>query len=238
MATAKREYPIRLDISQQGPAKAAPRKGGAHGAGAAIRSVGEGATRGLLPRALASIPVVGPLVAPAFTQSGRVAARDFLDGLLGNPKGGARSDPKTFRSNAPIEDIPDPVGAARAAGQAAGPQAAITPYDRQLAFLDTVFQQPLTMREAQAYSGMLPARDTKTQTAKDALIGETAKLSQSIFQSAVDQAQELAKTDPEGARAIVDKARSDYFNRQSGLVGFNPVQLAQAQLMGAATEED
>jgi hypothetical protein len=233
-----RQKPIRLEFDPSTP-NGVVATSGAHAAGAQVRRAVGNATSGAATRTAMAIPgIAAPLVAPIIatvgSQRGRVAVRDFVDGLIGNPKGGKKAPVQATPAPAPAR-ARQPVEESLAIGRTAEP--VITPHDRQLAFLDTVFRGPLTMREAAAYSQMLPQQASKAPTAKDTVLGETAKLSQAIYQNAIDQATELAKTDPEGARAITEKATAEYFNRQAGLVGFNPVQLAQAALMGGVEEE-
>lgn len=121
-------------------------------------------------------------------------------------------------------------------GRAAAPT--ITPQDQLSAYIGSVLSQGATIREAQALGGLIPAGASAQPNAKSTVLGQTAQLSQSIYQNAVTQAQELAKTDPEGAQKVVEKATADYFARNAGLVGFDPTKLAQAQLLGGADEEN
>lgn len=108
-----------------------------------------------------------------------------------------------------------------------------TPQQRALAVIDTILRGPVSLNTLKNVVGLLPA-PTKTDTsAKGAVLGQTAQLSQQIYQNQVAQAQELAKTDPEGAQAVVAKATDDYFKRNAGLVGFNPADMVNAQILAA-----
>lgn len=105
-----------------------------------------------------------------------------------------------------------------------------TPQERQLAFVDSLFRGPLTMREAQMATGMLPAAG-KPRSSKDIVTGDAAALSQAIFQNDIANAEKLAESDPEGARALTAKAMEAEFSRRAGLAGLNPMNLAQASMM-------
>lgn len=130
----------------------------------------------------------------------------------------------------------DPVTQAMQQGRQMTPDQFVTPRDRLNAYIDTVFRTGATIREAQALGGMVESTP-RPQTTKNTVLGQTAQLSQAIYADQIAQAQQLGKTDPEAARAVVAKATSDYFNRNAGLVGFDPTKLAQAQLMAGAEEE-
>lgn len=170
---------------------------------------------------------MGPVL-NLLTQEGRVLARDGYDMLVGNPYGGPKY---------PVQ--PEPVSQALAQGRKAPPPPEIMPVDRQSQMIAAILGSGLTVNEAATVAGILPANPGtgKPGTAKDAVLGQAAKLSQQLFASQVAQATDIAKNDPVGARAIVDKATQEHFARQAGLVGFNPVQLAQAALLDGAAEE-
>lgn len=114
----------------------------------------------------------------------------------------------------------------------------ITPQDQLSAYIGSVLSRGATIREAQALGPLVPGLARATPNPKQAVLGQTAALSQSIYQNSVTQAQELAKTDPEGARKVVEQATSDYFNRNAGLVGFDPSKLVQAQLLAGNNEDN
>jgi hypothetical protein len=157
----------------------------------------------------------------------RVAARDFFDGVAGNPKGGKKY---------PVQPE-QPVEEALAQGRETGAVPEIAPASAQNQILAAILGSGLTVNEAATFTGMLPAAG-KPVSAKDTVMAQSAQLSKELFESQVQGARELAKTDPQGAKAMIEKATEAHFNRQAGLVGLNPVQLAQAQLMGGALEED
>jgi hypothetical protein len=205
---------------------AAEKSRGAGGriAGAVADSIGTAA------RQAAGIP--GEIFARTIgDQDARVQARAFIGGLLGIP-----DDPDTSPvAKAVALAAPAAPAASRAASVAAKPVA--DPRTKQMEFLDRQFSRPLTMREAAAYSNMLPA-PARPGSAKDAVFGQAAAFSQSLFQQQIAQATELAKTDPEAGRALTAKAMEAHFQRQAGLVGFNPMSLAQAQMLQDADEDN
>lgn len=242
--------PVRLDIATPGVVRAFPGRSEepktAHGFGQYIaRKAADFGS--VLGNALHMTAATNPATIPYEVlshQSNRVAIRDFIDGLMGNPKGGARTPVQPAAAPTSLDQATAAQAARVALAAGRGAQNPITPQDRVAAFIDSQFQGPLTMREAAAFSGMLPdvatarAASGKGPKAKDTVLGQTAQLSQEIYQNQIDQAKALMATDPEGARAATEKATQDYFNRQAGLVGFNPTNLAQAALMAGADEEN
>lgn len=180
---------------------------------------------------LAELAVDAPAaLAGLFTQEGRVKTREGFDLLAGNPYGGPKY----------AVQPENPVAQALAQGRTAAPPREIPAVDRQSQLIAAILGSNLTVDEATKVTSILPAAagGGKAPSAKDNVLGNAAKLSEALFQNQVNQATELAKTDPVGARAIVDKATQDHFARQAGLVGFNPVQLAQAALLNGAGEEE
>ena len=166
-----------------------------------------------------SSPITALLVKMFGTQDGRVATRDFVEGAAtGNPN-------KPAPRVAPKPAVTNPVSAALAQGKAAPPPT-ISPYDRQLAFLDSVFQQPLTLRQASMASGMLPATG-KPPSAGDMIKGQAAQLSQLIFQHQLDE----AKGDDTKTAAAMDAE----YQRRIGIIGANPL---NAALAGSIAEGD
>lgn len=183
------------------------RRGGAISAGIAGRAV-KTAVQPI-------VPLVGPLAAAIGNQGSRVAARDFVEGVVGVPAAPAakKAAPKAQPKAAP------------AAAQA--PK--VSDRDRTIAAINAALNTPMTLRETQAVVGLLPAATKTTQ--KDQLIGATAQLSQQMYAQQIAQATELAKTDPVGAKEMTAKATDAYFQRNAALTGFNPLQLAQASLI-------
>lgn len=184
------------------------------GVGTAARFLTGRAGPGLVPKAAMSAP-----------KASTVAKAAGAAGLIGLNLAAGRDDSVT-----PAPAVAEqPVEAALAAGRSL--PAEITPYERQLAALNAIFKSPnATLTDLQSATGMLPARP-KPPTAKDNALSESAALSQAIFQNDIKNAEELARTDPEGARALTAKAMEAEFQRRAGLVGLNPMNLAQAQLM-------
>ena len=179
-------------------------------------------------------PGLVPVVAATAPKASTVAKAAGAAGLIGLNLAAGR-DGTVTPAPAPAAAPERPVEAALAAGRTL--PAEITPYERQLAALNAIFKSPnATLSDLQSATGMLPARP-KPPTAKDNVLSETAALSQAIFQNDIKNAEELAKTDPEGARALTAKAMEAEFQRRAGLVGLNPMNIAQAQLMAPAEEE-
>lgn len=205
----------------------------AYGTGSRIGRTVRDSVRGTTRRAVTALPGIGPVIAPVTSQGGRVAVRDFIDGLGGNPRGGVAVPVKAVPRERQQGGLTRGLAQVRAAAPVLA--APLVPQERMSAFLDTMLRGPLTLREAQAASNMLPA-PAKPRTASDVVLGETAKLSQQIYADQIAQATEMAKTDPDAARDATARATDAYFARQAGLVGFNPLQLAQAELMNQPEE--
>ncbi len=193
--------------------------------------------RGFAPAVRALAPSQ-PTTAMAFgglqalgSQDTRVAIRDAIDGFLGNPQGGKKLP---VQSDKPVEQA---LAQGRAAG---GPPAEITPAERQAALISAILGSNLTVNEAGAVAGLagsgIPGANAKV-SAKDTVMTQAAQLSEAIYAGQLKQAQQLAQTDPAGAKALEMKATTEHWSRQAGLVGLNPLQIAQAELMNSAAEE-
>lgn len=128
--------------------------------------------------------------------------------------------------------IANPVESSLAAGRAA--TAALTPYDRQLAALDTIFKSPnATLTDLQAATGMLPA-PPRARTAKDTAFGQTAELSRQIYESqiaSIAAQKDAGEITDAQAQLATKQAMEAEFQRQSGMQGLNPMNMMQAQMM-------
>lgn len=217
------------------PLEQLPQEVGAYGmgrrGGAALKRVGGMANAAAEVVSSLAAPAAIPLVRSAKAlgqQENRVAVRDFFDGLMGNAKGG---DKAPVAAKSPF----GPVDQALAQGRASGPVTEMAPADRQSQLIAAILGSGLTVKEAATVAGIMPANAaTKAPTAKDMVMGQAAQLSAALYSGQMQQAAELAKTDPAGAKALELQATEARFSREAGLVGFNPLQLAQAQLMGEA----
>lgn len=155
----------------------------------------------------------------------------FGRGLIGSQGSSVVSQPtkpslrQRFADLAPSTNV-NPRGQLKIAPAAAK----TTPQEKQLAFLDNVFGGALTLNQATAATAMLPAAG-KPQSAKDKLYGDAAAISQQIFANQVKQAEALAGADPAAAKDAVAKATDEYFKRQGGLLGFNPMNLQMADMI-------
>lgn len=129
----------------------------------------------------------------------------------------------------------NPVDAAMAAGRAAVVEP--TAAERLSTVIGDALKGGVTLRELQTLAPLVPALAKPGQSTKNSVLGETAKLSQSIYANEIAQAQELAKTDEAAAQKIVESATAAYFQRNAGLVGFDPTKLALAQKLGQDEEE-
>jgi len=190
------------------------------GPGTALRYVTGTAGPGLVPVAARALPSLGTI--------GKAAGLATLLGLSISGRQDAT----------PAAPVATPQKAAAPKAQVAAPME-LSPQDRQLAALDTILRSPnKTLSDLTAVTGMLP-RPKQTST-KDALVGQTAQLSQAIFQAQVSDATKLhaeGKITEDEAKAMNAKALEAHFQRQAGIVGLNPLNLVQAQLMNPGEEQ-
>lgn len=154
-------------------------------------------------------------------------------GIAGMASGGGDAAPAQA---APVADASSTVTTGPA--RPMQPTDYITPRDRLSQFLDGVLSGPVSINQARAIGGLVEGTP-KPQTFKNQVLGQTAQLSQQIFQSQLEHAQEqlASGTITEAqAKAAVEKATEMRFQRDAGLAGLNPTQLAQAQLMSPDEE--
>jgi hypothetical protein len=132
----------------------------------------------------------------------------------------------------------DPVTASLAAGRNAV-SAPLTPHEMMLAHLDTLLNRPMTMRAAQAISGMLPA-PAKPVGPKETLLGQTGNLSEGMYQAdlaAAKKARDAGTIDDLALDKANSKAVYDYFMRNTGLVA-NPLSFAQANMLPSPDQQE
>lgn len=143
--------------------------------------------------------------------------------------------------SAPAADTP--VAAPRAVDtamrQGRAAPTVVTPREQLNAFISNVLGQGASINQVRAL-GDLVEGTPRPVSAKDAMTGQTALLSQQIFerQLAALQAQladgSITQADFD---AGVTGLQGQLFTRNAGLVGLNPAQLAQAQQLAALQEE-
>lgn len=125
------------------------------------------------------------------------------------------------------------VATALAAGRAAAP--ALSTQDELAAYIHSVLSGGATIREAQALGPLVPATIKQAQTSKDALFGQTAAMSQAIYTQqakALNDAVAAGTITKEQGEIGAQKATDAYFQRNAGLVGFDPTKLALANQLG------
>lgn len=184
------------------------------GIGTAARFLAGRAGPGLVPVAARALPKAST-VAKAAAGLG-VLGLNMTDGLDSTTPAPAAAAPEK------------PVEAALAAGRVAEP--AVTPYDRQLAALNAILQSPnMTLSDLQSATNMLP-KQPKPPTAKETIMGETAKRFDALFKR--DMA--AAGDDPVlGAKAMEADA-----NRWAALAGTNPLTMQQAMMFAQGDPEE
>lgn len=167
------------------------------------------------------------------------AIPSFVGGVLGSS--GDTSVVKT----APAAAAPDARQAVQQAlvqGRAATPAEVVTPQDALGEALQKILTSPnATLADISRAGALVPAVTKNGPKAKDTVLGQTAALSEAIFQDQVGKIDEAVKAGtitPEQAVIGKEKATAAWFARNGGLVGFDPSKLVQAQLLEGADEED
>lgn len=239
MAEKKPEYPVRVPLAGgpdfgPGPLVRVPldpgnEMGGAYGAAINLRRSAaralENAPSPMSPNPLRTVMPATSALAKLGSQPVRVAVADFFDGLVGNPKGGKKT-PVT-----PDKAVEQAMTQGR---EALGGPNPIAPVDKQSAMIAAILGSGLTTNEAATLAGILPqTTPAKAPSVKDTVIAEASNVSKQILEQSILDAQKLqaaGKTD--AARDVVSKAREIYLAQQVSLAGSNPLQIAQAQLMG------
>lgn len=134
---------------------------------------------------------------------------------------------------------PAPATVTSQPARAAVPTDYVTPRDRLSAVLDTVLSGPVSINQLRAVGGLVE-NTPRPQTTKNAVLGQTAQLSAQIFASQIASVQDQlanGQITEAQAQAAVQKATEARFARDAGLSGFNPTQLAQAQLLSPDEEQ-
>jgi hypothetical protein len=196
----------------------------ARGWGAAIsrrlKAVGEDASAGAQKAINVNFPTLGPIIG---TQGGRVGTRDFVEGLMGVPavsRAVAGTAAKAATGTA----------AKAAAKPAVTPAKELDMYERQARFVGGLFSGGLSMREAQAASGMMPRRAVLDP--KDHATAVATELTQAQYAQRIASAERLKESDPDAAVAERDSATKELLDRMLLLSGANPANMALAQLPG------
>lgn len=112
------------------------------------------------------------------------------------------------------------------------PKRALSPQEQAAAFVASQFDGPLSIGEAAALTGMLPA-PAKPQTDRDKAYGVASQIAGAQYQSTLAQAAKTFGTDTPEYRDAYDKATTDYFNRQAGILQFDPLKFGIASQFDA-----
>lgn len=167
------------------------------------------------------------------------ALPSFVGGVLGSS-----GDTTVVKAAPAAAAAPDPRKAVVTALQQGRAAAAtpITPQDALAKALGTILSSPnATLADISRAGGLVPAVTKNGPKAKDTVLGQTAALSEAIFQDQVGKIDEAVKAGtitPEQAVVGKEKATAAWFARNGGLVGFDPSKLVQAQLLEGADEEE
>jgi hypothetical protein len=210
---------LRVRLEPTPVRRQSPRGAGAAAGNAVRRAINDAAAttaataRSALPTAILG-PGIGTAVAPLMDRQTVVAAREFVEGAA---TGKATKAPR----KAPAAKAATPKAAAQGGTAAAKqPTLKIMPQDRQMAYLDAVFREPLSLRQASLASGMLPASTAKAPTAKDSIYQAAALTAEAMFQQEKALADKLAAAgDREGALAQELKATTNRYQNLAALVG-------------------
>lgn len=162
----------------------------------------------------------------------------FVGGILGS------SGDTSVVKAAPAAAAPDARQAVQQAlvqGRAAAPTP-IAPQDALANALRKILTSPnATLSDISRAGGLVPAATKNDPKTKDTVLGRTAALSEAIFNDQVTKIDEAAKAGTitaEQATIGKEKATAAWFQRNGGLVGFDPSKLIQAQLLEGADEEE
>jgi hypothetical protein len=163
-------------------------------------------------------------------------------GLLGGLTG-SRGDTTVVRTQ-PVVAAPNPrtaVTQALAQGREA-PATPITPQDALASALQRILTSPrATMGDISRAGGLVPAVTKNAPKGRDTVLAQTAALSEAIFNHAVGEIDAAAKAGtitPDQAKVGKEKATAEWFQRNGGLVGFDPSKMVQAQLLQGADGEE
>ena len=151
-------------------------------------------------------------------QENRVAVRDFVGGLFGNDSNAVATALTAPRSSSAMGDGSVTVAMPKAR-PAVADDAPLTPQERQLAYLDTMFKKPLSMRQAVALTGLLPAPG-KAPSVKDVRLSQAAEASNMLYSQAIAAAQQ--EPDTAKAQALFKSASKEHYRRMLAEGGGNP----------------
>jgi hypothetical protein len=200
------------------------------GIGAGIRKAGGYTVAG-------AVDLVGAPVAAASRGLGNVAA-GIVGGVFntdGKPSSEAVVKAAGGTVAQPVRDI-DAINAALAQGRGATDvPTALTPQDALGKYITAMFAKGATPYEAREMGALVPAlAKGPGLKPKDIVLGQAAELSKQTYTdqlAAVEASVKKGETTAE--QAAVDRAKlmQIHFQNLGGLVGFNPLQQAQAQMM-------
>ncbi len=234
----KRQYPVRLDVSQQGTARAAPANQTPYQRDVAAAQAVQAAQR---QRQM----VESALLTGSDTRPGAGALNRLWGYFTDTPAEAAQrtaavSALDTFRKNNPVGGATAPVVAAApqaASGAATGgvsmlPVAAPTvrtPQDMAAAAAMGILSRPHTIKEAQAAVGMIP--QSKTPSAKDTLAGQYGTVLQGLLemnQKAIAADLAAGKLNEKQAAEQEKSAVKEWQQGIGAILGSNPYNLALA----------
>lgn len=263
----RRQYPVRTDISQEGPAKPAARREPtitdtvgrvARQAFPRLNAARESVARdianatarddygraaGAVARGVVTYPtglVNDVVVPPARAIFG--ALPNFVGGLVGSqgssevrrPQGGASvAGGVGPQGNYTPQQLAARDSVTQALQQGRAAEAAVTPQDRLTAFVDSVFQRPVTLEQAQMAAGVLPA-SAPAASAKDKAVGAATSTADATYQAEIQRAQQLQ--DQTARDEAIQKATDRYFNRLATVAGANVSNLSLADFANQPEE--
>lgn len=177
---------------------------------------------------------------PAAALSGAVGSglARFVGGAAGGTGEGLSDKVTVYPQAAPA--APKAVNQALAQGRAAAAAETMTPQDALAAALQKILTSPkATLSDISRAGGLVPSVAKGAPKLKDTVLAQTAALSESIYKdqlAQIDAALKDGKTDAETAGIDKQKATMAWFQRNGGLVGFDPTKLVGAQMMAPDEE--
>lgn len=140
----------------------------------------------------------------------------------------------------PAAPVEKPVEKALAQGRAAVVPQQLSSQEALDKYITSVLSGGATIREAAALGPLVGQTVKQGQSAKNTVLGQTAALSQAIFDDQVGKIDAAVKAGTITAEQGVvgkEKATAAWFARNGGLVGFDPTKLALAQQLGVEEDE-
>lgn len=223
--------------------------GAAYQKGEVLRAIGASS------RKLVSAPagLAYDLTVPVLSGAGRVAA-DLAGGVISGasiPDAAAAKGPrgaKAEKADKPERGQVLSIAPVSVSGPAPAPMRDPTVHERAYAAIDSILSRPFTMQQFAAATGALPGVAQASQSAvkgvpkmSDVILGLADEQSKAVHSEDIARIQDAWKKDQiteDQMRAQVRQSQLERAQYLSGLAGANPMQLAQAQMLANAQQQE